>query len=181
VKIQVYVVFVKIKKIMKKLLKERFQKLAGIKPLYINEQVFDGDESGCYGNAEIIFNGKGGCTGGIDHSEYFDIGFLTWPEMCPYTGGPVYYTNAPDDWGADQLSNPPNYFNSIMNGLSDGSSICSCYEELCSPNDDFLGSQTQIITKPDAMKDPGNKYPGKGKPMNKTQSRTNRNINKPKR
>ena len=127
----------------------------------INEQA---GASGCYGNAEIIFNNNGGCNnGGLDHSAYFDVGFLTFTEMCPYTGGPVYYTNVPDGWEANQLSNPANYFNNIMN-LGDGGSICACLEE-CSSNDDFLGSQTQTIGKPDAMKDPGNKYPGKGKPM----------------
>jgi hypothetical protein len=142
--------------------------------------------SECYGNAEILFNTQhggssnpipAGCSGGLDFSDWTTVGFLTWPEMCNYTGGPVYYTNAPDDWESDQLSNPANYFSNILS-FSDGSSVCACYEELCGPNDDFLGSQTQTIPGKPGVGG-GIKFPtGKGKPMNKTQSRTNRNVHK---
>ena len=130
----------------------------------IEEQVGAG---GCYGNAEILFNTQhggfsnpipAGCSGGLDLSDWSTAGFLTWPEMCNYTGGPVYYTNAPDDWPTDQLSNPANYFSDILN-FNDGSSVCACYEELC-------GGSTSTIGKPDAMKPQGpGKFPGKGKPM----------------
>jgi len=131
----------------------------------------------CFGMGLQQYEQFGGYSGGIDytptgpdgiqntgdedqHIGFSNLGFLTWPEMCPYTGGAVTFMGQPDDWPATEMSavGAANWFANIME-KNDGSNTCACYEE------NYGTTSSQTIGKPDAIKDPGNKYPGKGKPM----------------
>ena len=143
-----------------------------------------GPDGGCWGQAFVHFMFQGECGGGPSFDNFSnlggsisgigELGQLTWDQACgnaelpPTPNWPANsWFATPEDLIDAQYINNPQY---------NGASVCACHAAICGPGGVITNLQsTGPIGKPDAMNPQGpGKFPGKGKPMNKTRVQRNK-------